>query len=204
MLKSYNISRPIATVRLQSLANTHLHHFYTTHFLETRYRLLQKLIMLSRRRVGRLHTYKPMATPHNGPIFVSHSADEALFWNWSVLGGQLLLEATLHQTARQGLSARIRFARANSIFIFAVCFGRPRYRVFRKPNCPFTTPNTCSTFALTDDFSCSRRLIWAWERTDSFLICDGRRLVLYLIFFPLVFLVMASSRFSAPRYPLSP
>ena len=26
---------------------------------------------------------------------------------------------------------RIRFARANSIFIFAVCFRRPRYRVFR-------------------------------------------------------------------------
>ena len=68
-------------------------------------------------------------------------------------------EGILSQAARQGLSARMRFASANSIFSFAVCFRSPRYRVFLYLNCPFTTPNTCSTFALTEDFSCSRRLI---------------------------------------------
>lgn len=34
------------------------------------------------------------------------------------------------QAARQGLSARIRFARANTKFSLAVCFCSPRYRVF--------------------------------------------------------------------------
>ena len=56
------------------------------------------------------------------------------------------------QTAGQSLSARTKFASANSIFSLAVCFRRPRYRVFRYRNCPFMTANTCSTFALTDDF----------------------------------------------------
>ena len=32
----------------------------------------------------------------------------------------------LNQAVRQGLSARIRFAKANIIFNFAVCFRRPR------------------------------------------------------------------------------
>ena len=75
-----------------------------------------------------------------------------------------------NQTARQGLSARTRFAKANSIFSFAVCFRRHRYRVFRYLNRPFTTAKICSTFALTDDFSCSRRLICALDRADLFLL----------------------------------
>lgn len=36
-----------------------------------------------------------------------------------------------NQATRQGLSARIRFARANTKFSLAVCFRRPRYCVFR-------------------------------------------------------------------------
>lgn len=91
----------------------------------------------------------------------------------------------LNQAARrEGLSAKIRFASANSIFSLAVCFRRPRYRVFRYPNCPFMTANTCSTLALTDDFSCSLLLICPLERLDLFLYCDGLRLIWYLIFFP--------------------
>ena len=35
-------------------------------------------------------------------------------------------QGTLNQAARQGMSARIRFARANIIFNFAVCFRRPQ------------------------------------------------------------------------------
>ena len=35
-------------------------------------------------------------------------------------------EAKLNQAARQGLSARIKFARANIIFSFAICFRSPR------------------------------------------------------------------------------
>ena len=64
----------------------------------------------------------------------------------------------LTQAARQGLSARIRFASANNMFNFAVCFRRPRYRVFRKRSCCFTTAKTCSTLARTEDFSRSLRL----------------------------------------------
>ena len=111
----------------------------------------------------------------------------------------------LNQAARrEGLSAKIRFASANSIFSLAVCFRRPRYRVFRYPNCPFMTANTCSTLALTDDFSCSLLLICPLERLDLFLYCDGLRLIWYLIFLPCLFLTIASSRFSASIYPPSP
>lgn len=106
----------------------------------------------------------------------------------------------LNQTASlEGLSARIRFARANSIFSLAVCFRRPRY-----PNCPFMTANTCSTLALTDDLSCSLLLICPLERLELFLYCDGLRLILYRIFLPFLLWATASSRFSAPKYPLSP
>lgn len=111
----------------------------------------------------------------------------------------------LNQTASlEGLSARIRFARANSIFSLAVCFRRPRYRVFRYPNCPFMTANTCSTLALTDDLSCSLLLICPLERLELFLYCDGLRLILYRIFLPFLLRTTVSSRFSAPKYPLSP
>lgn len=96
---------------------------------------------------------------------------------------------------REGLSARIRFARANSIFSFAVCFRRPRYRVFRYLSCPLTISNTCSTFALTDDFSCSLRLTCACEHLEVFLCWDGLRLTLYLFFLPCLFFTTASSRF---------
>ena len=61
----------------------------------------------------------------------------------------------LIQAARQGLSARIRFANANMILNLALCFSSPRYRVFRKRSCFLTTPNACSTFARTEDFACS-------------------------------------------------
>ena len=89
---------------------------------------------------------------------------------------------------REGLSAKIRFASANSISSLAVCIRRPRYRVFRYPNCPFMTANTCSTLALTDDFSCSLLLICPLERLDLFLYCDGLRLIWYLIFLPCLFM----------------
>ena len=110
------------------------------------------------------------------------------------------LIGTPDQAARRdSLSARIKFARANSLFRFAVCFRRPRYRVFRYRSCPLTTANLCSTFALTDDFSFSLRLICTCERPEFFLYWDSRRLTLYLIFLPYLFLVTASSRFSALR-----
>ena len=76
----------------------------------------------------------------------------------------------LTQAARQGLSARIRFASANNMFNFAVCFRRPRYRVFRKRSCCFTTAKTCSTLARTEDFSRSLRLICALDRLELFLL----------------------------------
>ena len=64
-----------------------------------------------------------------------------------------LFRVSLTQAARQGLSARIRFANANMILNLACCFSSPRYRVFRKRSCFLTTPNTCSTFARTEDFA---------------------------------------------------
>lgn len=90
--------------------------------------------------------------------------------------------SALTQAARQGLSARIRFTRANMILNLAFCFSRPRYRVFRKRSCFFTTPNTCSTFARTDDFACSASLTTACSSLLSFFIWDGRVLILYWIF----------------------
>lgn len=54
------------------------------------------------------------------------------------------------------------------IFSFAICFRRPRYRVFRYQSCFFTTAKTCSTLARTEDFSRSWRLICARERVDAF------------------------------------
>ena len=90
----------------------------------------------------------------------------------------LRLQGNSNQTARRGLSAKIKFAKANIIFSLAVCFCRPRYRVFRYRSWPLTTAKTCSTFARTDDFSCSLRLSCPWERVDFLAICEGRRLIL--------------------------
>ena len=64
-------------------------------------------------------------------------------------------KGALNQTDSVFLSARYRFANANMIFSLAVCFRRPRYRVFRYWNSRFTIAKTCSTLHLTDDFSCS-------------------------------------------------
>ena len=120
-------------------------------------------------------------------------------------GGGLVLPhifvrmGALTQAARQDLSAKIRFAKANTILNLAFCFSRPRYRVFRKRSCFFTTPNTCYTFARTDDFACSASLATACSSLLSFFIRDGRRLILYRIFRPDLFSTTASSRFSAPR-----
>ena len=83
----------------------------------------------------------------------------------------------LTQAARQGLSARIRFASANRIFNLAVCFRNPRYRVFRKYSSCFTTAKTCSTLARTEDFSRSLRLICALVRLELCFLWDGRWLI---------------------------
>ena len=104
----------------------------------------------------------------------------------------------LNQAVRHGLSAKIRFAKANMKLIFEVCFSRPRYLVRRYPSCRFTTAKTCSTFARIEDFLCSDFLAAYCPLGDSFLICDGFRLSLYLIFLPLLFRISASSRLSAP------
>src|SRR5699024_10480723 len=66
-----------------------------------------------------------------------------------------LRESAQLQAARQGLSARSRFANANMILNLARCFSSPRYRVFRNCSCFLTTPNTCSTFARTEEFAFS-------------------------------------------------
>ena len=88
-----------------------------------------------------------MKKPHHLPISANCGGGSAYF---RCMG-------KLNQAGKQRLSARIRFASANNILNFAICFRRPRYRVFRYRNRPFTTPKTCSTFARTDDFSCSLR-----------------------------------------------
>jgi hypothetical protein len=65
------------------------------------------------------------------------------------MGGEALRnvhKGTKDQAAREGLSARIRFANANRIFIFAACFRRPQYRVFRKRSCCFITAKTLFHF----------------------------------------------------------
>ena len=88
-------------------------------------------------------------------------------------------QSALIQAARQGLSARIRFANANMILNLALCFSSPRYRVFRKRSCFLTTPNTCSIFARTEDFACSAFFAAYWPLLLSFFTWDGRRLILY-------------------------
>ena len=84
-----------------------------------------------------------------------------------------VLMCTLTQAARQGPSARIRFASASRIFNFAVCFRRPRYRVFRNRSCCFTTAKTCSTLARAEHVSRSLCLICALDHA-LFLVL-GRR-----------------------------
>ena len=103
---------------------------------------------------AQLNTKKSKATPRNDMKKPHHLPISA-----NCGGGSAYFRCMgkLNQAGKQRLSARIRFASANNIFNFAVCFRRPRYRVFRYRNRPFTTPKTCSTFARTDDFSCSLR-----------------------------------------------
>lgn len=79
----------------------------------------------------------------------------AILWKAIGLPRTFARKSALTQAARQGLSARIRFANANMMLNLAPCFSSPRYRGFRKRSCFLTTPNTCSTFARTEDFACS-------------------------------------------------
>lgn len=79
----------------------------------------------------------------------------AILWKAIGLPRTFARKSALTQAARQSLSARIRFANANMMLNLAPCFSIPRYRVFRKRSCFLTTPNTCSTFARTEDFACS-------------------------------------------------
>lgn len=88
---------------------------------------------------------------------------------------KLCTQLALNQAANQGLSDKIRFAKANTIFIFEVCFSGPRYRVRRYPSCRFTTAKTCSAFfaaycPLADNF-----LIWDGFRCHCNImqICSG-------------------------------
>ena len=73
----------------------------------------------------------------------------------SRLIAQFCSQGALNQASTENLSARYRFANANMIFSFAVCFRSPRYRVLRYPNSRFTMANTCSTLLRTDDFAYS-------------------------------------------------
>lgn len=82
----------------------------------------------------------------------------------------LIRESIRLQAVRQGLSARSRSANANIILHLARCFSSPRYRVLRKRSCFLTTPNTCSTFARTEDFACSAFFASYWPLLLSFLI----------------------------------
>ena len=82
----------------------------------------------------------------------------------------LIRESIRLQAVRQGLSARGRSANANIILHLARCFRAPRYRVLRKRSCFLTTPNTCSTFARTEDFACSAFFASYWSLPLSFLI----------------------------------
>ncbi len=106
-----------------------------------------KYMHIPSERIYRATPRNDMKKPHHLPISANCGGESAYF---RYMG-------KLNQAGKQRLSARIRFASANNIFNFAVCFRRPRYRVFRYRNRPFTTPKTCSTFARTDDFSCSLR-----------------------------------------------
>ena len=50
----------------------------------------------------------------------------------------------------------------------APCFSSPRFRVFRKRSCFLTTPNTCSTFARTEDFACSAFFAAYWLLLNNY------------------------------------
>lgn len=55
---------------------------------------------------------------------------------------------------RRGILCSCAFYDKQSIiFIFAIFFCNPRYRVFRKRSCSLTTAKTCSTLARTEDWS---------------------------------------------------
>ena len=73
----------------------------------------------------------------------------------------------LNQAARQD-----QIRQSKHIFTLAVCFCRPRYHIFRYRNLPFTIAKTCSTFALTEDFSRLRHFTCALERVDRFFDCE--------------------------------
>lgn len=55
-----------------------------------------------------------------------------------------------------------------------------------------------------DDVSLSLRLICPFVLALLSLLCNNLLLILYLIFSPSIFFVIAYSRFSVPKYPLSP
>ena len=65
-----------------------------------------------------------------------------------------------------------------SYSIWRSAFADPGIVFFRYPSRPFTTLKTYSTFARTDDFSCSLRLSCAFQPVGTLFICDGRRLIL--------------------------
>ena len=64
------------------------------------------------------------------------------------------------------------------ILNLACCFSSPRYRVFRKCSCFLTTPNTCSTFARTEDFACSAFLAAYCPLLLSFFTCEELMLMM--------------------------
>ena len=74
-------------------------------------------------------TRRSKATPHkcHNPHYPIGA--EQKLWTTSEF---FVRKGALTQAARQGLSARIRFANANMILNLACCFSSPRYRVFRK------------------------------------------------------------------------
>ena len=120
---------------------------------------LRHLVEWAAKKYENKTAYSYCTDPHQGEIIKGSTAQ--LRKSKSVLWGvgkqhrvplSLLTQGAQGQTAGQRLSAITKFASANSIFSLAVCFDRPRYRVFRYRNCPFMTANTCSALAHTDDF----------------------------------------------------
>ena len=86
----------------------------------------------------------------------------------------------------------------------ASTFGKPRNRVFRYRNIPLTTAKTCSTLDRMEDLACSAARAFSCSASGSFFSEERRLLILKEIFFPSQFSFGTSSRWSIPRYPLSP
>lgn len=106
------------------------------------------------------------ATPHNAVVICGKNN----ITNAAYIIAKFRSQGVLNQAVRQGLSAKIRFAKANMILNFAACFSKPRYRVRRKPSCRFTTAKTCSTFALIFDLYLSAHLAAQSLNVDNFFI----------------------------------